>query len=227
MRDLSFRVEPGQTVAIIGSTGSGKSSLVHLIPRFYDATEGAVLVDGVDVRDFPMEALRDRVALVQQKAELFSRSIGENIAWGAEGVEKNQIRQAAQIAQAEDFILRTPDGYDTQVTESGHSLSGGQKQRLCIARAVLKRPEILILDDAASALDLKTEAALHVALNRELAGITKIIVAQRVASVKDADKILVLEEGQMAAWGTHQELLETSPVYREICRSQMKREVQA
>lgn len=227
LRDLSFRVEPGQTVAIIGSTGSGKSSLVHLIPRFYDATEGAVLVDGVDVRDFPMEALRDRVALVQQKAELFSRSIGENIAWGAEGVEKDQIRQAAQIAQAEDFILRTPDGYDTQVTESGHSLSGGQKQRLCIARAVLKRPEILILDDAASALDLKTEAALHVALNRELAGITKVIVAQRVASVKDADKILVLEDGQLVAWGTHATLLETSPVYGEICRSQMKREVQA
>lgn len=227
LQDLSFRVEAGQTVAIIGSTGSGKSSLVQLIPRFYDATAGTVLVDGVDVRDFPLADLRDRVALVQQRAELFSRSIGENIAWGSEGAEEGRTCRAAQIAQAEDFILQNPAGYGALVTESGHSLSGGQKQRLCIARAVLKRPEILILDDAASALDLKTEAALHAALNRKLAGITKVIVAQRVASVKDADQILVLEEGRLAAWGTHQELLATSPVYQEICRSQMKREVYA
>lgn len=224
LQDLSFRVEPGQTVAVIGSTGSGKSSLVHLVPRFYDVCQGAVLVDGTDVREYPLNALREKVGIVQQKAELFSRSIRENIAWGSEGAGEEPIRRAARIAQAEDFILRTPDGYDTQVTESGHSLSGGQKQRLAIARAVLKHPEILILDDAASALDLKTEAALHEALNRELAGTTKLIVAQRVASVKHADRILVLEDGRLSAWGTHEELLRTSPVYKAICRSQLREE---
>jgi ATP-binding cassette subfamily B multidrug efflux pump len=224
LRDISFRAEPGQTVAIIGSTGSGKSSLVNLVPRFYDVQEGQILVDGVDVRDYPMEALRARVGIVQQKAELFSRSILENIAWGEEEADEAKVRWAAGIAQAEDFILRAPEGYDTQVTESGHSLSGGQKQRLAIARAVLKRPEILILDDAASALDLKTEAALHAALNRELEGTTKLIVAQRVASVKRADRILVLDDGRLSAWGTHEELLRTSPVYGEICRSQLRQE---
>ena len=227
LRDISFRAEPGQTVAIIGSTGSGKSSLVQLIPRFYDATEGTVLVDGEDVCSYSLKALREKIGTVQQKAELFSRSIGKNIAWGREGADKEQIRRAARIAQAEDFILRTPEGYDTQVTESGHSLSGGQKQRLAIARAVLGKPEILILDDAASALDLKTEAALHAALRHELAGTTTIIVAQRVASVKGADQILVLEEGRLIAHGTHEELLATSSVYGEICRSQRKREVLA
>ena len=227
LQDISFCVEPGQTVAIIGSTGSGKSSLVQLIPRFYDATRGKVLVDGVDVCDYPMDALRAKIGIVQQKAELFSRSIGENIRWGKESAEEEEVRQAARIAQAEDFILRKSDGYDTPVTESGHSLSGGQKQRLSIARAVLKKPEILILDDAASALDLKTEAALHTALNRELAGTTKLIVAQRVASVARADKILVLDNGRLCASGTHEELLRTSPVYSEICRSQQRQGVTA
>lgn len=225
LHDISFRVEAGQTVAIIGSTGSGKSSLIQLIPRFYDATEGKILVDGTEVKHYALDTLRSKIGVVQQKAELFSRTIGENISWGLEGADREQIARAARIAQAEDFILHTPDGYDTQVTEGGHSLSGGQKQRLCIARAVLKRPEILILDDAASALDLKTEAALHAALSKELSGTTKIIVAQRVASVKNADQILVLDEGHLAACGTHEELLQTSPVYGEICRSQMKQEV--
>lgn len=225
LRDVSFRAEPGQTVAIIGSTGSGKSSLIQLIPRFYDPAEGQILVDGLDVKEFPLEELRAKIGLVQQQAELFSRSIQENIAWGTEGADKERIRRAARIAQAEDFILRTPDGYDTKVTESGHSLSGGQKQRLCIARAVLKQPEILIMDDASSALDLKTEAALHESLDKALAGTTKIIVAQRVASVKNADMILVLEDGQLSAYGTHQELLHTSPIYQEICRSQLRQEV--
>lgn len=225
LHDISFRVEAGQTVAIIGSTGSGKSSLIQLIPRFYDATEGKILVDGTEVKHYALDTLRSKIGVVQQKAELFSRTIGENISWGLEGTDREQIARAARIAQAEDFILHTPDGYDTQVTEGGHSLSGGQKQRLCIARAVLKRPEILILDDAASALDLKTEAALHAALSKELSGTTKIIVAQRVASVKNADQILVLDEGHLAACGTHEELLQTSPVYGEICRSQMKQEV--
>ena len=227
LRDISFRAARGETVAIIGSTGSGKSSLVQLIPRFYDACQGTILVDGVDVRAYPMDALREKVVIVQQKAELFSRSIRENIAWGAEEAGEQEIRRAAQIAQAEDFILRTPADYETAVTEGGHSLSGGQKQRLAIARAVLQKPEILILDDAASALDLRTEAALHAALNRELAGTTKLIVAQRVASVKDADKILVLDDGRLCACGTHAELLRTSPVYGEICRSQLRKEAPA
>lgn len=225
LKDISFRVEQGQTVAVIGATGSGKSSLVHLIPRFYDVSEGKITVDGVDVREYPLQVLREKVGIVQQKPELFSRTIEENITWGVSNVEQEQVRQAACVAQAEDFILRMPQKYDTQVTESGHSLSGGQKQRLCIARAVLKKPEILILDDAVSALDLKTEAALHQAFAREMVGTTKIIVAQRVASVKNADKILVLDDGCLSASGTHEELLLSSSVYKEICRSQMKQGV--
>lgn len=227
LKNVSFQIEPGQTVAVIGSTGSGKSSLVHLIPRFYDTTGGEVLVDGINVRDYPMEVLRDKIGIVQQKSELFSRSIEENITWGTPNADPEKIRRAARLAQAEDFIQNTPNGYQTHVTESGHSLSGGQKQRISIARAMLKRPEILILDDAASALDLKTEAALQASFNRELEGTTKLIVAQRVASVKNADKILVLDDGQLAARGTHEELLKTSPVYGEICRSQIKQEVNA
>ena len=227
LKNVSFRIEPGQTVAVIGSTGSGKSSLVHLIPRFYDTTGGEVLVDGINVRDYPMEVLRDKIGIVQQKSELFSRSIEENITWGTPNADPEKIRRAARLAQAEDFIQNTPNGYQTHVTESGHSLSGGQKQRISIARAMLKRPEILILDDAASALDLKTEAALQASFNRELEGTTKLIVAQRVASVKNADKILVLDDGQLSARGTHEELLKTSPVYGEICRSQIKQEVNA
>ena len=225
LKNVSFQIEPGQTVAVIGSTGSGKSSLVHLIPRFYDTTGGEVLVDGINVRDYPMEVLRDKIGIVQQKSELFSRSIEENITWGTPNADPEEIRRAARLAQAEDFIQNTPNGYQTHVTESGHSLSGGQKQRISIARAMLKRPEILILDDAASALDLKTEAALQASFNRELEGTTKLIVAQRVASVKNADKILVLDDGQLSARGTHEELLKTSPVYGEICRSQIKQEV--
>ena len=192
--------------------------------RFIGITEGEILVDGIDVKDFPLVVLRDKIGFVQQKAELFSRTIRENIAWGAEDTDEKTIHRAAQIAQAEDFILRTPEGYDTYVTESGHSLSGGQKQRLCIARAILQSPEILIMDDATSALDLKTEAALHSALRRELSDTTKVIVAQRIASVKNADMILVLEDGRLSACGTHQELLRTSSVYREICRSQLKQQ---
>ena len=227
LKNVSFQIEPGQTVAVIGSTGSGKSSLVHLIPRFYDTTGGEVLVDGINVRDYPMEVLRDKIGIVQQKSELFSRSIEENITWGTPNADPEEIRRAARLAQAEDFMQKTPNGYQTHVTESGHSLSGGQKQRISIARAMLKRPEILILDDAASALDLKTEAALQASFNRELEGTTKLIVAQRVASVKNADKILVLDDGQLSARGTHEELLKTSPVYGEICRSQIKQEVNA
>ena len=222
LKNVSFRIEPGQTVAVIGSTGSGKSSLVHLIPRFYDTTGGEVLVDGINVRDYPMEVLRDKIGIVQQKSELFSRSIEENITWGTPNADPEKIRRAARLAQAEDFIQNTPNGYQTHVTESGHSLSGGQKQRISIARAMLKRPEILILDDAASALDLKTEAALQASFNRELEGTTKLIVAQRVASVKNADKILVLDDGQLSARGTHEELLKKNGFYANLYNSQFE-----
>lgn len=227
LQDVSFTVHPGETVAIIGSTGCGKSSLVQLIPRFYDVTRGTVTVDGVDVRDFALEDLRTRVGIVMQKSELFSRSIAENIRWGRADADDGAVQDAARIAQAEDFILRTADGYDTPVTESGHSLSGGQKQRLSIARAVIRHPEILIFDDSGSALDLKTEAALYNALDEAFAGTTRLIVAQRIASVQRADRILVLENGRICASGTHADLLASSPVYQAICRSQQKKEVTA
>ncbi|MCD7724341.1 MAG: ABC transporter ATP-binding protein/permease [Clostridiales bacterium] len=223
LNNLSFSVRRGETLAIIGSTGSGKTSLVQLIPRFYDVTAGAVLVDGQDVREYPLQVLRDKIGIVQQKAELFSRSIQENICWGCEQAEESDVRHAARIAQAEDFIRRMPKSYETPVTEGGHSLSGGQKQRISIARAVIKKPEILIFDDSGSALDLKTEARLYDALHQEFAGTTRIIVAQRIASVRQADRILVLDNGQICACGTHEELQESSAVYREICRSQLRK----
>ncbi len=224
---ISFAVRRGETLAIIGSTGSGKSSLVQLIPRFYDVTSGTIKVDGVDVNDYPIETLREKIAIVQQNAELFSLSIEENICWGKRQTKDGDTVHAAQIAQAEDFILALPEGYQTSVTEDGHSLSGGQKQRISIARAVIRKPEILILDDSSSALDLKTEAALYAALNREFADTTKIIVAQRIASVRRADRILVLDNGKICDSGTHEELLKSSVVYQEICRSQLKKEVMA
>ncbi len=237
LENISFSVKQGESIAVIGSTGSGKSSLVQLIPRFYDATAGEVLVDGQDVKTFSMKELRDKIGIVQQKAELFSCSIRENICWGVEydgemeplqetqtsHVTESDVRRAAQVAQAEEFILRMPDGYETKVTESGHSLSGGQKQRISIARAIIRNPEILIFDDSGSALDLKTEAALYEALNKEFADTTKIIVAQRIASARQADRILVLDNGKVCALGTHEELLKNSGVYREICRSQLKK----
>ena len=227
LKDISFDVHAGETVAIIGATGSGKSSLANLIPRFYDVAEGTVSVDGLDVRDYTLTELRDKIGFVQQKAELFSRSIGENILWGRDDAEPEEIRQAATIAQAADFIEHMKDGYGTPVAESGHSLSGGQKQRISIARALLKKPEILIFDDSGSALDLKTESELYKALNEEFAGTTRIVIAQRIASVKDADRIIVLDNGRISAIGTHEELQETSEIYREICRSQLRKEAVA
>lgn len=220
--NVSLVINPGETLAILGSTGCGKSSLVNLIPRFYDATEGQVLVDDVDVREYKLHTLREKLAVALQKSEIFSVSIGENIRWGNPDAGEDEIKQAACTAQAMEFIESKPEGMDTQVTQGGNSLSGGQKQRLAISRAVLKKAEILIFDDTTSALDLKTEAKLYEALKKEHASATKIIIAQRIASVKDADRIVVLENGKIAACGTHTELLESSEIYQDIYNSQLK-----
>ncbi len=220
--NVSFRIDSGKTLAIIGATGSGKTTLSNLIPRFYDVTGGQILVDGTDVRSYDVKVLRDKISLVLQKAEMYSRSIEENIRWSNNDADAWDIKNAAIIAQADDFICGKSDGYYTQVTEGGHSLSGGQKQRISIARAVLKEHEILILDDATSALDLKTEASFYKALREECPGVTKIIIAQRIASIRNADCIIVLENGSVSAMGTHDELMKTSEIYRGICNSQLK-----
>jgi len=222
LSNISFKVNKGETLAIIGATGSGKSTLVNLIPRFYDASEGMVLVDGIDVKDYKLKDLRDKIAIVLQKAELYSRPIEANIRWGKDDATPWEIKEAAQIAQADDFICATPNGYYTQVTEGGHSLSGGQKQRISISRSVIKNSEILIFDDSSSALDLKTEADLHHALNEKFADVTKIIIAQRIASVRNADRIIVLDNGLISDMGTHDELIETSEIYKDIYNSQLK-----
>ena len=222
LEDISFKVNQGETVAIIGATGSGKSSLVHLIPRFYDVTDGEVLVDGVNVKDYELTQLREKIAIVLQKAELYSRSIEENIRWSKKNATPWEIKRAAEVAQADGFICNTTYGYYTPVTERGHSLSGGQKQRISIARAMLKEHEILIFDDATSALDLKTEASLYKALQEDCPDVTKILIAQRIASVKGADRIVVLDDGKISAIGTHEELMQCSEIYQDICKSQMK-----
>ena len=227
LSDISFSAAAGETIGIMGATGSGKSTLVSLIPRFYDVTEGSVLVDGIDVREYKKEALRGKIAVALQKSELFGRTIRENIAWGAPEASAEAIAAAAGAAQADGFINETPDGYETVVAERGNSLSGGQKQRIAVARALLKDAEILILDDATSALDLATEAALYEAVERERPDLTRIIVAQRAASVRHADRILLLEEGRLAACGTHEELMARSEAYREIVSLQTGEEAGA
>lgn len=219
---IDLKAEKGQMIAILGSTGCGKTSLVNLVPRFYDATKGDVLVDGVNVKDYDVDTLRSKIGVVLQKSELFSGTVAENIRWGCETATDEEVKTAAKIAQAEEFIDGFNDGYDTMISEKGASLSGGQKQRMAIARAIIKKPEILIFDDSTSALDLSTEAKLHKALRENLSGVTVIMIAQRIASVMRADKIAVLENGSICAFGTHKELMETSDVYRDIYYSQMK-----
>lgn len=219
---INLKAEKGQMIAILGSTGCGKTSLVNLVPRFYDATKGDVLVDGVNVKDYDVDTLRSKIGVVLQKSELFSGTVAENIRWGCETATDEEVKTAAKIAQAEEFIDGFNDGYDTMISEKGASLSGGQKQRMAIARAIIKKPEILIFDDSTSALDLSTEAKLHKALRENLSGVTVIMIAQRIASVMRADKIAVLENGSICAFGTHKELMESSSVYRDIYYSQMK-----
>lgn len=222
IENFNLVINPGETIGILGATGCGKSSLVNLIPRFYDVTKGEVLIDDVNVKDYDLQVLRDKVSIALQKPEIFSTTIAENIAWGDSGADSEKIRQAADIAQATEFIDNRPDGMDTQVSQGGHSLSGGQKQRVAISRAVLKNSEILIFDDATSALDLKTEADLYSELSAKKYDVTRIIIAQRIASVKNADRIVVMDNGRLADVGSHSELIKTSEIYKDIYESQLK-----
>ena len=220
--DINLRTESGQTIGIIGGTGSSKSSLVQLIPRLYDVSEGSLSLGGVDVRKYDLTVLRDSVSMVLQKNELFSGTIKDNLRWGNEQATDEEMRTACQQAQADEFIQQMPDGYDTWIEQGGTNVSGGQKQRLCIARALLKNPKVLILDDSTSAVDTKTDALIQKAFAEELPQTTKIIIAQRISSVQNADQIIVMDAGKISAVGTHDELLKSSQIYREVYESQQK-----
>ena len=222
LSDVSLKVESGQVVGIIGGTGSSKTTLVSLLPRLYDATSGNIKIGGVDVRDYDLEVLRDAVSVVLQKNVLFSGTIKENLKWGNENATDSQIEKACQAADAESFIKNLPDGYETNLGQGGVNVSGGQKQRLCIARALLKNPKILILDDSTSAVDTATESRIRNALKEIAPDTTKIIIAQRISSVKEADVIFVLDEGKLNGFGTHEQLLNTNEIYREVYESQQQ-----
>ena len=224
--NINLKIRSGMTVGIVGGTGSAKSSLVQLVPRLYDVTDGSLKVGGVDVRDYDMEVLRDQVAMVLQKNVLFSGTIAENLRWGNPNATDEEIRHACQPAQADGFIQEFPDKYDTYIEQGGTNVSGGQRQRLCIARALLKKPKILILDDSTSAVDTKTDKLIRTAFHDEIPDTTKIIIAQRIASVQESDMILVMEEGRITASGTHEELLRTCDEYRSIYESQTKNQAQ-
>ena len=223
LKNIDLVIRPGETVGILGSTGSSKTTLVNLIPRLYDVSEGSVKVGGRDVREYDLESLRNAVSVVLQKNVLFSGTIKKNLRWGDADATDEEIVRACKLAQADEFIQGFPDKYDTYIEQGGTNVSGGQKQRLCIARALLKKPKILILDDSTSAVDTKTDALIRKAFREEIPDTTKIIIAQRVSSVQDADKIILMENGEIGAMGTHEELMKTSPVYREIYESQNKR----
>lgn len=222
LKDVNLHIKSGQTVGIIGGTGSAKSTLVQLIPRLYDVTEGSVKVSGIDVRKYNLESLRDQVSMVLQKNVLFSGTIYDNIRWGNENATDEEVQNVCKLAQADGFVREFPDGYNTQIVQGGNNVSGGQKQRLCIARALLKKPKILILDDSTSAVDTKTDALIRKAFREEIPNTTKIIIAQRVSSIEDADLIIVLENGEISGIGTSEELLKTNAIYREVYVSQVK-----
>ena len=222
MKQIDLSIKSGETIGIIGGTGSSKSSLVQLIPRLYDATEGKVLVGGVDVREYDIETLRNQVAMVLQKNVLFSGTIKDNLRWGHETATEEEMIRACKQSQADDFIRTFPDKYNTYIEQGGSNVSGGQKQRLCIARALLKKPKILILDDSTSAVDTKTDSLIRKAFLEEIPDTTKIIIAQRISSIEDADKIIVMNAGKIDAIGTHEQLLKENAIYREVYESQNK-----
>ena len=222
LKNINLKIKSGETVGIIGGTGDGKSSLINLIPRLYDVSEGKVLVGGVNVKDYDLKALRDQVANVLQKNVLFSGTIKENIRWGDENASDEEVERVCKLAQADEFIQRFDKKYDTYIEQGGTNVSGGQKQRLCIARALLKKPKILILDDSTSAVDTKTDSLIRKAFREEIPNTTKIIIAQRISSVQDADKIVVMDNGKIDAIGTHEELLKSNKIYREVYESQTK-----
>ncbi len=223
LNNLNLKIKKGENIAILGSTGSGKTSLINLIARFYDVTAGAVKIDGTDVREIDLQSLRDKISIVMQKTELFSGTVNSNLRWGNESASEEEIKTAAEIAEAREFIEHMPDQYEGYVAEKGASLSGGQKQRMSIARSILKKPDVLIFDDSTSALDLSTEARLRKKLFEHMKGTTVITIAQRIASIKNCDRIAVIDDGSLVAIGKHDELLETSDVYRDIYESQIKK----
>ena len=222
LKDVDLHIRSGETIGILGGTGTSKSTLVQLIPRLYDATVGSVKIGGIDVRDYDLEVLRDQVAMVLQKNTLFSGTIKENLRWGNANASDEELVRVCKLAQADGFIQEMPQKYDTYIEQGGTNVSGGQKQRLCIARALLKKPKILILDDSTSAVDTKTDALIRQAFREEIPDTTKFIIAQRISSVQDADHIIVLDDGRVSAYGTHEELMRTSQIYREVYESQNK-----